>query len=75
MRYYKKTPRFKADLHNLYKKQERKQACKEIFRILKPAGRVIISDFEKLNEYKDTFEKLGMNVKKAGTYYFDTFPP
>lgn len=62
-------------LHNLYKVEERKQACTEIYRILKPNGKVIISDFKKTSEYKATFEQLGMTVKKEGTYFFDTFPP
>ena len=31
-------------LHNLYKTTERKQACNEIHRILKPNGKAIISD-------------------------------
>lgn len=62
-------------LHNLYKLEERKKACQEISRILKPGGEAIISDFKHTSEYKKEFEKLGMNVKKEGTYYFDTFPP
>lgn len=62
-------------LHNLYKADERKQACKEIFRILKPGGKAIISDFKKTGEYRTIFEELGMTVEKAGTYFFDTFPP
>ena len=62
-------------LHNINKIEERKQACSEIYRILKPKGKAIISDFKKTGEYKTTFEKLGMAVEKAGTYFFDTFPP
>ena len=62
-------------LHNLYKLEERKQACHEIYRILKPGGEAIISDFKHTKEYKKEFEKLGMAAKKMGTYYFDTFPP
>ncbi|MEP6465607.1 MAG: class I SAM-dependent methyltransferase [Parafilimonas sp.] len=62
-------------LHNLYKADERKQACIEINRILKPGGKAIISDFKNTGEYKKTFLSLGMNVQKAGTYFFDTFPP
>lgn len=62
-------------LHNLYKLEEREQACTEIYRILKPNGKVIISDFKGTSEYKKTFEKLGMSVEKVGTYFFDTFPP
>lgn len=62
-------------LHNLYKTEERKTACTEIFRILKPNGTVIISDFKNTREYKKTFEELGMMVRKEGSYFFDTFPP
>ena len=62
-------------LHNLYKTEERKQACEEIYRILKPGGEAIISDFKHTGEYKKEFESLGMKVQKKGTYFFDTFPP
>lgn len=62
-------------LHNIYDKGGRETACKEIFRILKKDGVAIISDFRHTGDYKKTFEKMGMNVEKIGTYYFDTFPP
>ena len=62
-------------LHNIYNTEERKQACKEIFRILKTGGEAIISDFKPTGEYKKTFESLGMKVQKDGTYFFSTFPP
>jgi arsenite methyltransferase len=62
-------------LHNLYKREERKKACAEIFRILKSNGTVIISDFKNTREYRKAFEELGMVVKKEGTYFLDTFPP
>lgn len=62
-------------LHNLYKPAERKQACNEIYRILKPGGEAIISDYKHTSEYKKVFEGLGMKVEKTGTYFFSTFPP
>lgn len=62
-------------LHNIYNAEERKQACKEIFRILKPGGEAIISDFKHTGEYKKNFETLGMKVQKEGAYFFSTFPP
>ena len=62
-------------LHNIYNKDERKMACKEIFRILKTGGEAIISDYKHTGEYKKEFEDLGMKVKKVGTYFFSTFPP
>ncbi len=62
-------------LHNIYNKQDRIRACNEIFRILKPEGKAIISDFKHTGEYRQTFVSCGMKVHKEGTYYFDTFPP
>lgn len=62
-------------LHNIYKKKGRIKACKEIFRVLKPGGTVVISDFRHTGEYKNEFKKLGMKTEKIGTSYFDTFPP
>lgn len=62
-------------LHNLYKPEERKQACAEIYRILMPGGEAIISDLKHIREYKKAFEDLGMQVQKKGPYFWDTFPP
>lgn len=62
-------------LHNLYKSEEKEQACIEIHRILKRNGKAIISDYKGIKEYKESFQKLDMTVEKIGTYYFDTFPP
>ena len=62
-------------LHNIYNKEERELACKEIFRILKTGGEAIISDFKHTDEYKKVFEGIGMKVEKEGTYFFSTFPP
>lgn len=62
-------------LHNLYKQEERNQACKEMYRILKPSGQIIISDYKNTSEYIKSFEELDMKVEKIGTYFLDTFPP
>lgn len=62
-------------IHNLYKTDERKQACSEINRILKPGGEAIISDYKHTGEYKKNLEALGMKVEKVGICFFDTFPP
>lgn len=62
-------------LHNIYDTDGRKRACEEIYRILKPGGVAIISDFKYSKAYKKTFESLGMAVTKRGPYLFDTFPP
>ena len=62
-------------IHNIYKSNDRRQACSEMYRILKPLGEIILSDYKNSGEYKKTLESLGMEVQKVGTYYFDTFPP
>lgn len=62
-------------LHNIKKSGDRKAACAEIHRIIKPQGKVIISDFIKIREYTKAFRSFGMHVQKEGTYFFDTFPP
>ncbi len=62
-------------LHNIYEKEGRSEACKEIFRILKPGGKAIISDFRHTKAYKKNFESMGMEVHKAGPYFIDTHPP
>lgn len=62
-------------LHNIYNQDDRKKACGEIYRILKPGCRAIISDFKHTGEYAKHFKQLGMRVHKAGTYFLDAFPP
>lgn len=62
-------------LHNIPSSEDRKAACAEIFRIVKPGGTVIISDYTNVSEYISNFKNLGMEVHKEGTYFLDTFPP
>jgi ubiquinone/menaquinone biosynthesis C-methylase UbiE len=62
-------------LHNIYDKDGRKTACREIYRILKDGGTAIISDFRHTKEYQKSLEEMGMKVEKIGTYFWDTFPP
>jgi len=62
-------------LHNIYKEELRKNACKEIYRILKDDGVAIISDFKHTGKYADNFRSLGMKVERFGPYLLDTFPP
>jgi arsenite methyltransferase len=60
-------------LHNIYNKEGRYSACKEITRVLKKAGTGIIADFRHINEYKRNFDQLGLQTTLCPANYFRTF--
>ena len=57
-------------LHNIPSSTERDVACAEIVRVLKPGGRIVISDFINTGHYAKEFRKGGLDVQLAGW-----FPP
>ena len=44
-----------AAIHNLYAREDRSKAIREIARVLKPGGVAVISDIRHLGEYASTF--------------------
>ncbi len=64
-------------LHNIYNKEGRYTACKEIGRVLKKGGTGIIADFRHTKDYKHNFEQLGLQTILCPANYFRTlyFPP
>ncbi len=62
-------------LHNIYNKEGRNNACKEISRVLKNGGTAIISDFRHVKEYKRNFDQLGLQTKLCSYNFLSTFPP
>jgi ubiquinone/menaquinone biosynthesis C-methylase UbiE len=62
-------------LHNIYNKRERETACKEIARILKTGGTVILSDYKNNRQYANVLMEVGLTQKTKNTYYFDVYPP
>ncbi len=62
-------------LHNIYNKEGRADACKEIGRVLKQGGTAVISDFRHVKEYQRNFEHLGLQTKLFWPNYLTTFPP
>lgn len=54
-------------LHNIYDKEGRVKAVREIIRVLKPGGRVALIDIQHTQEYAQIFRQSGMeDVKRSG---------
>jgi arsenite methyltransferase len=62
-------------LHNIYQQEGRAQACREIARVLKPAGVAVISDYKHVREYAAEFGKAGLAVELCPLDWTGTFPP
>jgi arsenite methyltransferase len=62
-------------LHNIPEAEDRKKACREIVRILKPNGIALISDYQSTKLYAEVFKESGLKTKRTAPYFFDTFPP
>lgn len=62
-------------LHNIYDKEERATAVREIVRVLKPGGRVAIIDIQHTKEYAEVFRESGLNeVKLKGPNFVFVIP-
>jgi SAM-dependent methyltransferase len=53
-------------IHNIPGAEGRALACREIARVLKPAGSALISDFVNTGAYQKTFESCGLKVSRTG---------
>ncbi len=62
-------------LHNIYDRQTRLTALRQIVRVLKPGGVALISDYKLTGEYADEFRKAGFQVEKRRGNVLVTFPP
>jgi SAM-dependent methyltransferase len=60
-------------LHNIAGKEGRNRACREIARVLKPGGVAVIADGFYIRDYRDVFEKEGMEVKIVRAKFPPTF--
>jgi arsenite methyltransferase len=57
-------------LHNIADNKERNQACAEIARVLKPDGKIVLSDFINELDYIKEFRKAGLKVELRGLHPF-----
>jgi SAM-dependent methyltransferase len=62
-------------LHNIKKKADRDQACREIVRILKPGGQALISDYKSTGAYARVFLDANCEVTRKWGSWLTTFPP
>ncbi len=55
-------------LHNIPSDSERDQAYAKIARVLKPGGKIVLSDFIHTKHYAEEFRKAGIEVQLHGWY-------
>jgi ubiquinone/menaquinone biosynthesis C-methylase UbiE len=55
-------------IHNLYKREDRDKAIREIARVLKAGGKALIDDIRHTHEYLQTFSEAGCHlVRRSGS--------
>ncbi len=62
-------------LHNIYDRDARKRALRQIARVLKPGGQALISDYKLTKEYADELQRAGLSTKRVWGNPVYTFPP
>ena len=61
-------------IHNIYDRDGRRQAIREIVRVLKPGGQVALLDFEHTKEYAEDLRAAGLRGVRVSGLSFTTFP-
>ena len=56
-------------LHNIEPKPDQAVACREIARVLKPGGRLVIGDYVPTHAYADALRKAGLAVRRSSSAF------
>lgn len=56
-------------IHNIEPKSDQAVACREIARVLKPGGRVVIGDYIPTHDYAAALREAGLDVKRSSTAF------
>ena len=61
-------------LHNIYEREGRAVAVREIARVLKPGGRAALVDIRHADEYAEVLRTAGLEVRRAGPSFLFVIP-
>lgn len=61
-------------IHNISSTFEREKALQEMIRVIKPDGKIVIQDFQFIDEYTAFFKKYGCSVERSEKQWI-MFPP
>jgi arsenite methyltransferase len=61
-------------LHNIYEREQRAVAVREIARVLKPGGQIALADIRHADEYLEVLRAAGLDARRAGPSFLFLIP-